>query len=517
MPTPDLSLFRAQLEHILQCALEVHQAMEAKQNNPVRDLALALFGTAALPVSVLAEVVFPAALFSPPQTQTLERFHNRLSRTLKDPAATLLWRRLREEPPRAWSYRSVPHMRALAYPLAGPDHFKEEFFDALLFLHADFQPEHSLCLAWPISWHDLHLLVAPCSLTRTHMLALSELRPFPLHQDERCFWNELRFTILRTVAAPKLPTKVNAPQRPSPRVAPAPHEELEALQRLLLDFASDTVVIPPQGQQRSRQVRIRPTIARGPADPAFADLLQVLQRATATIARPNKGDDATNQRFLARLLAAYGTDADGAMPEANPNILRNQPCALLCLPDDHPLFAGIHPRESVRAALAWAEGHPAGAEVRQAFQTFLIEQRWSATFSSIDPSLPAHLEVCSLKAIARGFQEIFAPQCLHTPLRLALGSEQLIEDLAQVLKCEDPTVQSLCEATLDYGKALFDSDRHDAKVALLQVARRWRSAASGVIIENSAPRRGASKPNTPDVNDSIASLAALFETRAVDK
>ena len=226
---------------------------------------------------------------------------------------------------------------------------------------------------------------------------------------------------------------------------------------------------------------------------------------------------------LEEAIAPFGLRTDGAFALLDEEALQRRPLSLLMLPDDHPIWADVHPFAPMRIALVWAENHAGTgtvAAVETAYKRYLMEERWLETCRSGDSNQPSRRITPAYEEIRHALAELFHPAAIDVPLSIIdvdrASFSRLIRALPHAAGRPEPErgwhIRDLPEdsfvllETTGYAKGTHD------RVAdgLLAYARIWRARCAG-IDPAELDRLDAPPKARETLREGLDEIASLFE------
>ncbi len=237
--------------------------------------------------------------------------------------------------------------------------------------------------------------------------------------------------------------------------------------------------------------------------------------------RPPRDPKLENLLPIERVIGHFGVRPDGQMFGERLELVERHPMAMLGL--DRAWFArsGLDRLTPIRGALHWASNHPQSPQLpafKAALEVFRREERWLLTFDNEDLDHPFVRERIDYDTLLHGFEHLFDPALLQTPLlELPMKSaplKRLQKALTKASWCQDkdpsvlaalPPRGAMVSGLPRIGAATVDT----LKIALLRHAQRWRTHLHNADRARPAPRTMAPRAGA-DLKEGLDALAALF-------
>ena len=383
------------LEIIQDTAFETHQMLESQGRVPLSDLEHLIFNGRDVSIETRTHIIWPFLIFTQPRLISQSDFQTALNIRLSSAEISFIVRQMMCTPPKIWSYRRS-YQRGFAHTISGPNKHNELSIDACLSITGHvFEEEHLYLIGWTLSFDDRIFLISADTLTQTETYQIEQIRPFPLHIDDDCFWEENQVSFLNELyASDNSRNQAGMIERSTTNYAPEIRYNI--LRRILISSLSSQVV---------KAQSLQETVATESPEFILDAVNTIVQRQTIN------SQYYTKEELVHRLLQAIGCDDNGMIPCAHPSLIASDPVCLLLLPEDTPIFKDLHARDSIKLALH----HPnCTDEVRQAFDIYQREKRWLAAFPCFDLSVETHAIHFGIPIQA--IEHIFSPQLFTSKL-----------------------------------------------------------------------------------------------------
>lgn len=457
------------LRAIQDSALITHEQLEASSfDAPLLSLERRIFGPSKrVDTPVRVGILWQLLVFSKAVSRMQESFQTLLNTALEEASQRLLWRQLNTQHIKLWSYRRSLQNRGIGRTVAGPLQYQEVYFDNIIAADgAILEAEHYLGFACPVQWMQKNILVLFSEISQTQSYFASALHPYPCTPDDDAFWEEQLLVILRGIYPST--HDIRAVEHPDDEhTAYNPELRLLRLQCLLQDANK----IRYSGKSRCS---IRASLAQATQGEALAEVLAMFGNRRYAV---DGADPSTPS--VARFLASLGYLEDGQSPRAHRSSLLGDPLALLLLDSQNPVFEHVHEREPIRSALQWEAGQGLNS-VQEAAARYELEQRWCASFDSLELEREEHVSILSFTALLTDIEVLFSRRLFDMPLIMAQGELGAVF-LAQGLGADDKTMQDGIVFVQNMRNVKHNFELlHEAVRWILSAARSWRSIVSEV-------------------------------------
>ena len=488
------------LTAVRDAALELHESLEKKGENPLLDLErFILPSSRRFSDEHRAFMLWSLLLFSMPRIQSQKNFQNAISTTFPNANASIVVRQLQCSAPRAWSFRHS-YQRSFAHTIAGPNCHTEISIDACLSAGGDILDlEHLYAYGWTITFEDKIYLISACQLTQEQVYAVESFRPVPLQLSEDDFWEESCIPLMQTICEQCQVVSTALPAAPR-QTDYAPEKLYERLQRILRSSLASNIVLSSGA--------LHTKVACRPPEEILA-AVQALVDTNLNTREPTPLRDILRHR----LLEAVGCDDAGTMPAAHDSLLTADPLGLLLLPADHPVYAELTPRDSIRAALLYDE-HTHTSDVTNAFNIYRREKRWLAAFPCFDFSCETH--AASFGIPSEAIAEIFSPQLFDAKLPFTPQGDVLrqLQNKYGLYKqdSEFPRFRTVLEAV---SSRTFQRNNNMVSIVqwLIQCCTRWRYCLCEISPESVPKQRVISQSNQQLLQKGLKSLSDMFRKK----
>ncbi len=482
-------------------ALYVHERFE-KRHIPVARLFESLICGAhgRYEESVLWSAIWNFTLFTRARLVCQQNFQDQVVASLPDSAHAFIMRQMLCTPPRVWSYRRS-YQRSFAHPINGPVKTQEISLNGCMMSYGLVnEAAHIYAFGWTITFHDKTWLICAAELTRQQAFTVESIHPYPLYRRDDLFWEEQFVTILQSIYQPiSLLNKDNLSPMPS-LTGYSPESLFQNVQRLVSRQAS---VLSPDVLHGSGN--LHDIVATSDASAIVQEAVSVVHRFTST------GCEA----LLPRLLDAYGCDEHGEMTQLLPSVVANDPIALLLLPEDHPIFQYVHPRDAIKAALAAEQQQLAGShDVRDAFNQYMIERRWLHSYTAFDLNDENHAAVVNMPI--ESVRHVFDPRIFDTHLSLVPQGDYInqFREKFGFFTNEDelPTFRELLDALMSR-KILRAAAIAPLSTWFFQVCETWRYNVAEIETTTQPARRNTDQNAQKMLSSGLKGLAAMFKKK----
>ena len=369
--------------------------------------------------------LFPFLLLGQPHLVELQcQLQQELLKRLKEVETRLLLRQLWSQSLRLWSLTRLPdgrtQIRAQLEPVA-----EEVLLDDALWPSGAELGEHPWVLGWLLQWSGKLWLIV-CDVTDLDgVKALEAVRQFPLELDRGAFWAGLCSSVLTLGLEEDLLLRrrhqaefmeINPGEGITITSTQDSHYALELVVRLMgMGFRG--VWLSHYRIEREHYPRESFATAQ---EPQRRRLMKELVRLRQLVGGAMRSEEELEAWLpLSRMLAGFAMDAQGQPLFVDRQSLRHQSLSLLLLPDDHMLFARVHPNQSIHDGLkALADEPKMLAQLEAAFETWYREEVWLSCFEVVDLAIADHIKRLDIDEILHAFRELFSPRFGEVKLAL---------------------------------------------------------------------------------------------------
>lgn len=496
-PSDPLHKLSEILSTVCDSALELHEKFEKSGEKPIEDFErYILSGNRRFSDEVRANVIWHLLLFTEPRLQLQKKFQTSLNARMPSPDAAIVVRQLLCSPPKAWSYRHS-YQRGFAHPLAGPNAHTEISIDGCLSASGTIlEDDHLYGIGWTLTFEDQIFFVHTSALNQNQVYEIESCRPFPLPQKEDDFWEEHLLKIVQNLFNSLPFVKETASIAPQ-KTAYEPEHRFERLAKILMGSLSSGVV-------RTRS-SLHISAATETPEQIVENVRQTVQSSLT------KSDIYMFETLCERTLEAIGCDSDGQMPRAHQSLLTGDPLGLLLLPEAHPIFQHLSPRDSIRQALQ-CEDFEALTEINQAYQIYQRERRWLAAFPCFDFTIEEHATKFGLPVDM--IKQIFDPRLLSSHLPIVPQGEalkQLQNKFGFYMQDAQPPVFGMVLDAMTSRSFQKTGMMSSIVQWFMTYCDRWRYCLCEIEPDNA--QRKVSKSNQKLLQKGLKDLSAMFKKK----
>lgn len=486
------------LKHIQDQALLIHEQFEERLMPLLRWFEQILFSTARRVCDdVLCTAIWNCLLFTQARLTEQKTFQNRIIAALPDAEHALIMRQIICNAPRVWSYRRS-YQRSFAHTISGPLKTREiSLHGSLTAYGVIHRAVHLYAYGWLVTYHGKSWLINAAELTHDQVTRVEQIHPYPLHQDDNLFWEEMFVEILQNLYETRAildspPIKKNMIPKQTDYM---PELYFARLQKLICRQLNGS-------ETRRTAHDIRQIVAQKGASETLEAARQAVQAFTTT----------PSPDLIERLLESLGCDKDGNMPKAHPLILANDPTALLLLDPELPIFQHIHERDPIKLALQYEIEHGTDRTIHHAFEQYVAERRWLLSYASFDLSSEDHALVVGFPIA--DIRAIFDPRLMEARLTLIPRGDylrQLQEKFGMYLENEEiPAFKDVLQALLSR-RIQRGANISPMVQWLFNCCERWRHCISKIDISAQPACRTLDAHSQKLLSNGLSSLAAMFK------
>ncbi len=481
------------LADIFDTALLVHEQLEKTGINPLVEFERCLLpGNRRLSDEDRARILWNLLVFTQPRIASQRQFQNLLNAKLPNTESAIIVRQIICSPPRAWSYRKS-YQRGFAHTLAGPNAHNEISVNGCLnTFGTPEEADHLYVIGWTITFEDEIYLVCADTLTQKQVYDIEGIKPFPLQVHDDDFWEESMIAIIQKIYE-AFPTFSISPLQDIEYTDYAPERMVARLGQILA--CSTQIVKTP----------LQVTVALQSPEKILAAVQQMIKE------KPGESETFIRKLRL-RLLESVGCDENGNMPRAHASLLAADPIALLLLPDSHPVFQKLNPRDPIKLALQFEETQET-SDISDAFEVYQHERRWLAAFPCCDFACEEHASKFGFPVDS--IRAVFDPRLFETQLPIAPQGE-FLRQIQRKYGYYSSTDQNysfgvlLNAAGAVYGN--LGKNTADFVQWLMNCCERWRYCLSH--IEPDTAKRTLNQDNQKLLHKGLKELSAMFKKKS---
>ncbi len=497
----DIQKLSQLLQEIQDIACATHEAIEKTGLCPLRDFETGLAGNhRAYDAETRLTVLWQLLVYTSPRFELQARFQYEMSKNTPNSDVALIVRQIRSSAPRIVSYRKS-YDKGFAHTDFGPTKHNEMAADGCLFADGRIAGDaHIYAIGWMLSFNDKIFLICADEISREEAFSAETAEPFPKHSDDDEFWSELFMPIIGTVYQSRRHATLSN-RVASLRTAHAPEAEYARFQALM-------------SEQIAPQSRAAETINAFVAEHSAEEIADYAQRLAARRAWADAKDrsQAIN-RLAVRILRAVGCDETGNMPHAHRAVLAGDPAGLLLLPDDLPSRSRFSPRDTIKQALDAGEKMGETA-AKDAFEVYMRERRWLASFPCVDLSAEDHAMKFGIPY--DGIRRIFSPELMTYRAPIAPQGDVLKQFQTKFgdYMPESEEFPTFEDALSKCMSRQFSRTGNMSQIAqwIYKVCDRWRYCKSQIEMSASGPRRSVNKATQSLLHKGLSQLADMFKT-----